>query len=118
MFMRAEPDTSGPTESGVKRVAGGAHGANPARLVAISLDLGSDPAHVFGDGGGVLPLGARLPDLGEQLSVREDLSRRLGEEREEVVLPRGERDGRAAHFHFSRFHVYAELAEVERALGI
>ena len=49
--------------SRLEGVAGGADGADPARMLAVLFDLGADPADVLGHGGGVLPFTARVPDL-------------------------------------------------------
>src|SRR3954447_5620115 len=98
---------------GLERVARSPHGADPARMLAILFDLRPDAPHVLGDGRGVLPLARRVPDLHEQLVVREHLAWRAREEREQIELACGELYLRAAHADLPRRDVDLEVAEVE-----
>src|SRR4051794_15504173 len=95
--------------SGFEGIPCGAHRTDPARVLAVLFDLAPDAADVLGHRGGILPVAGGVPDLHEQLVVREDLPGCPSEEGEQVELARGELHELAADAHLTRKHLDLEL---------
>ena len=83
LSARGRPEA---VSSGLEAVADAPHGADPAGVIGVDLDLAADAADVLGHGAGVLPVRGGAPHLGQQLLTGEDLAGRAGQEGQEVEL--------------------------------
>src|SRR5882757_4426804 len=97
--------------SRLQLVADPAHGAQPARMGRIGLELVPQPMHVFGHRRLALPLRPAAPHLVQQLRPAEHMARMANQERQQVELAGGQLDGPAVDADFSRGRVHDQAAE-------